>query len=405
MNAAAPQRRRRNRLTARTRLTITFISLFFLASLLLVGLNFVLLTRFTDGPPTAVSAERLRRLGVELPAEGIDQERITRALGSSPAEFFNRIRADYRTELLERLFWSSAIAVALAAGIAWVVGGRVAKRALAPVRDMTAVAQRLSADCLDERIGHDGPVDEISELADTFDDMLDRLQAALDAHRHFGAYVGHEMLTPLTAMRAEADLVADAPESNPDARALAAVTIRHIDQSSELLRSLLAISRAEAGLGTTVPVDIAEVVGDVTGEVSVAADALGLTVDLAFDGAAPSLLCRGDRPLITSLVHNLLRNALKYNVPAGRIDVALRSDGGDIVLAVTNSGLVLAEADIVEMSKPFRRLALQRVEGPGHGLGTAIVTAVARAHGGTATWTRRLEGGVKAEVRLPRSNS
>lgn len=393
----------RRRLTTRMRLTLTFLALFLGASALLVTVNYFVLATLTEPPTSLPTAEQLAAVGIAVePGDIARMERLRSELGTTPEMLFVRVRAEMRSDVLAKLVGSSIAALVAAALIAWAVGGRVARAALAPVRAITSVARHLSAENLHERIGHDGPTDELSELADTFDRMLDRLQEAFDAHRSFGAYVSHELLTPLSSLRAEAELVVAEPLSPGEAVRLADITIRQVDRSNELVSGLLAISRAEAGLRESTTVDLAAVVGDVVGELVHLADERKLTLELDFAGSSEDLTMSGDGPLLAAMVRNLVRNAVQYNVANGMIDVSLRASGGAIALQVDNTGPLLGAVDIAEMARPFRRLALTRNHGAGHGLGTAVVSAVATLHRGTATWSPRPGGGVSAVVMVPR---
>lgn len=392
----------RRRLTTRTRLTLTILGLFLVASVLLVTVNYLVLVELTEPPATRPTPEQLAAVGVEIGSDDFAAlESLRSLMGTSPDTFFVRVRDQARADVLEHLVISSLAAVVVMALVAWAIGGRVARAALTPIREITKVARRLSVDNLHERIAHDGPTDELSELADTFDGMLDRLQTAFEAHRSFGSYVSHELLTPLSSLRAEAELVIADPSSAAEAQRLARITMRQVDRSNELISGLLAVSRAEAGLGDATEIDMAEIVGDVVGELVHLADERELSLELDFVGATDAFINNGDGPLLAALVRNLVRNAAQYNVSGGTIDVALRAEDGSITLRVDNTGAVLDAADIAEMAQPFRRLALTRNQGAGHGLGTSIVSAVARLHHGTATWTPRSGGGVSAVVTIP----
>lgn len=396
----------RRRLTTRMRLTLTFLALFVGASSLLVTVNYLVLANLTEPPNSPPTPQQLADVGVPVePGDIARLERLRSELGTTPEMLFVRIRSEVRSDVLAKLIGSSIAALVVAALIAWAVGGRVARAALAPVREITSVAKHLSADNLSERIGHDGPTDELSELADTFDGMLDRLQGAFDAHRSFGSYVSHELLTPLSSLRAEAELVTAEPSSPTEAVRLADITIRQVDRSNELISGLLAISRAEAGLRESTNVDLAAIVGDVVGEVVHLADERKLTLELDFAGSPDELTMSGDGPLLAAMVRNLVRNAAQYNAANGMIDVSLRASGGTIALQVDNTGPVLDATDIAEMAQPFRRLALTRNHGAGHGLGTSVVSAVAALHRGTATWSPRPGGGVSAVVIVPRRSA
>jgi signal transduction histidine kinase len=418
----------RKRLTARSRLTIVMLALFVGLSLLLVSINYVIVSRTTTdsiriaatpGPSNGTSPaapnfgtpevsflpgdvpEKIRRALEELqenPGEARTAE-LTALLSGEFARFLEEERAQARSDLLERLLVSSAIAVAIAAFLAWYVAGRVAKAAFSPVHRITGMARRLSGEQLHERIGLDGPDDELKELADTFDAMLGRLEKSFEARRSFSAYASHELRTPLASLRGEAELILADPESSSESVELALAAVATVDRTDRLVGSLLVISRAESGLDTSVVVDVAEIAGDVVGELVTIADQAHL--DLHLDLGSGKVV--GDAALLTSMIHNLLRNAIQYSHSAGTVILSVFTSrrGGNVMVVVENTGAELSEHDIETMSQPFHRLSRTSEQGTGHGLGTAIVGAVANVHGGTATWTRRDGGGVRVIVEIP----
>jgi signal transduction histidine kinase len=437
-------------LTARARLTLMTLLLFVGLSVLLVTINYLVVDVYSrqlislSNGPSSNPLEDLKRLGIDpndlkglsatMAPAGLDPSTTgpaaggpTAGLGQPPVvamtidpatgeprilmqeggptpeqlalvkKMQGTISAQIRSRLLARLLRSSAVAVVAAAAIAWFVAGRVAKAALAPVHRITDLARTLSSDSLDERIALEGPDDELKELADTFDSMLGRLEAGFEARRSFGAYASHELRTPLATLRAEADLVLADHASPAESRRLAGVALGTVERADQLVTSLLTISRAEVGLQHTELVDVAAVAGDVAGEVIQSADRAGLSFDLDLGDA----VVQGDRSLLLSMLQNLTRNAIQYNVTGGTVRLAVATRGQSVIIEVTNTGAVLTDDDVAIMSQPFHRLPLARSSGTGHGLGTAIITAVARVHDGTVAWQARPSGGVRAIVTLP----
>ena len=285
-----------------------------------------------------------------------------------------------------------------ALALGWVVAGRV----LRPIQSITAHARHASEATLGERIGLRGPPDELKELADTIDGMLDRLQAAFEAQRHFAAQASHELRTPLAIIRAEADVALAAPDVTERERRLAESTLMAADRSERLVDGLLALARSESTLRDDARLDLADLVGDVVGEQVRAADAAAVTLDLALASAAVA----GDRALLERLVGNLVENAIRYNRPGGWIRVEVDSTDGAATLRVANSGPVVPPDVVATLFAPFQRgPANGRNRPTGFGLGLAIVRAVAAVHGGNVTATAQGEGGLAVTVRLPLASS
>lgn len=289
-----------------------------------------------------------------------------------------------------------AAGIALLAGVAvagilgWVVAGRM----LAPIRRITTIARETAARTLHARVSLPGPSDEIKQLADTFDDMLTRLQRAFEAQRRFAANASHELLTPLTTSRALLEVAAAHP-GNCDLPVLLAQLLTVNSRSEQLVESLLELARAEHGVAEATPVDLADVATKAIRETRAEAAERSLTTDV---DAAP-VIVDGDPTLLGRLAVNLLHNAIRHNKPGGHILLRVAQDPGGPTLTVSNTGPMVPEELIAELFEPFVRAA-PRTRG-GHGLGMAIVRAVTDAHDGTVTARPNPGGGLTVTVAFP----
>jgi signal transduction histidine kinase len=238
-----------------------------------------------------------------------------------------------------------------------------------------------------------GPRDELHELAETFDEMLDRLQSAFDSQRRFIANASHELRTPLAVMRATVDVVLDNPDSTPeDLRDMAADIRAAVDHAEHLIGALLILAHNERGLTVRDEVDLATVVEDVLD-----AAALGdRRVHPTLEHAGMS----GDPVLVERLVANLVDNADRYNTATGDIWISTRTVAGNSQLIVANTGTLISPADAERIFEPFQRLN-ERASHDGFGLGLTIVASIAAVHGGTATACPRQEGGLSITVAIP----
>ncbi|KQX77773.1 MULTISPECIES: sensor histidine kinase [Streptomyces] len=296
----------------------------------------------------------------------------------------------------ELLYWSAAALLVMtgcAVGVGWWTAGRV----LRPVHVMTAKARRLSEHTLHERIASSGPDDELKELGETLDALLGRLEKAFDSQRRFIANASHELRTPLATQRAAIQVGLDDP--SPEDLVRTRQTLLDNNRRSErLIEGLLVLARSERGLakGEREEVDLAQVVAEETARPTAAAERPLPRPEITV-GTAPCTV-RGNRQLLAQLVGNLLSNAVRYNVPGGRVQVSLTSDGA---LVVRNTGPVVDGADIAEFFQPFRRGEGRDRMGQGSGLGLSIVRSIAVAHGGTVTAVPGPEGGLAVTVRLP----
>jgi signal transduction histidine kinase len=284
-------------------------------------------------------------------------------------------------------------AIILAVALGWIVAGR----ALAPLKEITATAKRVSEERLDERIALTGPRDELRELAETFDAMLDRLAEAFDSQRRFVANAGHELRSPLTVIRTEADVALANPDADvEELREVARAVLEATDRTEALLEALLVLAHSQQGLLRSERVDLAGAVE--TAIAGVAPEAASRDVMLLPDLHPAFVL--GDRRLLERLVANLLENGVRYNRPGGGVRVDTRSEPSGAVLRVVNTGPVVSPEAVARLTEPFQRLERAAGDG-GSGLGLSIVRAVAEAHGGAVHLRAQPAGGLEAEVRLP----
>jgi signal transduction histidine kinase len=315
--------------------------------------------------------------------------------------FDRTLSAPHASDALDEVAFQYFIAFAgvlvLAAVLGWVVSGRV----LAPLKRITGTARRVSEQHLDERIAVDGPDDELRELSETLNEMLDRLAESFDAQRRFVANASHELRSPLTVIRSEAEVALANPRPDLDElRGMAESVVQASRRTEALLASLLILARSQRGLLHSEPVDLATVVGE-------AADAASLTAgseSVRLDARLEPVMVEGDAALLERLVANLLENGVRYNRPGGFVRVQTRSGLGTAELEVENSGPPVEPGSAARLAEPFERLA-RDADGRGAGLGLSIVRAVSEAHGGTLAIEPRPEGGLTVSVRLPRSDA
>ncbi|MFN2495568.1 MAG: sensor histidine kinase [Pseudonocardiaceae bacterium] len=287
------------------------------------------------------------------------------------------------------------LVVTATALLAWVLTGQV----LRPLHEVTATARRLSVESLDERLRLPGPRDEVAELADTFDAMLDRLQAAFDAQRRFVANASHELRTPLAVVRTEVDVtLADPAADDAELRRMAAVVREATLRAQQLVDGLLVLARTEgSALRAREPVDLAALVGAALRIVEPDSRARGLRVS-AQTASAPTI---GDPALLERVVGNLVENAVRHNVEGGWMQVCTGLAGRQATLQVSSSGELVAPEAVGALFEPFHRGGVARTSRDGAGLGLSVVRAVVTAHGGTVHADPISGGGLTVTVHLP----
>ena len=276
--------------------------------------------------------------------------------------------------------------------LAWLIAGRF----LRPLRDMNATAKEISATNLHQRLGVDGPEDELSELGRTLDDLFGRLEASFESQRHFVANASHELRTPLAGQRTLLQVaLADPDASSTELRAACEEALQLGDQQERLIDALLTLATSERGLEEQEVLDLKEITENALNSRLEEAERRGLHIEANL----VKVQAVGDLRLIESLVANLVDNALRHSLSGGSIEVATRSVGGRASFSISNTGPVIRPEDVDRLFQPFQQIGTERVrQGAGHGLGLAIVRAIFAAHGATITARPRSGGGLDVEV-------
>jgi signal transduction histidine kinase len=377
-------------------LTLLYTVLFALCGAVVVGISYFLVAQSAVSLVTSLpeSAPQVAdNFAAMCKAEQLSAQPDKQLIAKCIASFQQQgAQAQYDLTLSHLLLYSLitlAVVIAVAAGLGWILAGRT----LRPVHQITAAARAASEHNLSARVALDGPRDELRDLADTFDDMLARLQVAFEAQQRFIANASHELRTPLTVMRTTVDVVLDNPDSTPDdLRSMAADVRVAVDHAEHLIGALLILARNERGLSVREVVDLATVAEDVLD----AADVHGLRVQPSLEPA----VIAGDPVLAERLVANLIDNAARYNVEGGEIWIRTRAEAGSSLLVVANTGPVVSPSDAERVFEPFQRLS-ERASHDGVGLGLAIVASIAAIHGGRAAATPRDDGGLTVTVTIP----
>ena len=382
----------------RARLALLYAVLFLLAGSALLGLTYALLAnRLPKPPPVAKQVPSpqlvaLCKTGKLGGPQLIEKCRRAFAAGARAGSQSQRDRT--LTTLLDASLIGLGIATLASAGLGWLVSGRV----LRPVRSITETARRASDLQLGERLALPGPDDELKELADTFDVMLERLDAAFASQKRFVANAAHELRTPLTAMRTAIEVTLAKPTTSPaQFEAVATRVNRSIQQAEATVEALLTLASSEVGPTANESVDLSSAVEDALDAAATEITERQLTVEATLDTART----RGDRVLLERMIANLVDNAVRHNNPGGWIGIRTTSRADAAVFQITNTGPTVSEEQIPTLFEPFAR-AHQRINSTdGVGLGLSIANTIATAHGATITVDGRTEGGLQITVAIP----
>ncbi|RKQ90961.1 signal transduction histidine kinase [Solirubrobacter pauli] len=221
---------------------------------------------------------------------------------------------------------------------------------------------------------------------------LRSMASAFDARERFVANASHELRSPLTVIRTEADVAMANPDADvAELRAMGREVVAAVDDMDALLDGLMVLARSGHGLSAVEPVDLA--VAARAAAQRVRSGAVQVRLDLAPAGV------RGERRLLERLAANLIENGVRYNAPGGFVSVTTRASDAGAVLDVVNSGPVVSPDTAARLTEPFERGG--RTGQQGAGLGLSIVRSVAEAHGGRLALMPRAEGGLSVRVSLP----
>lgn len=386
-------------LSVRARLTLLYGSLFAACGGVLVGVTYALLShnlaRSKPGPKAAPSG-----------VEALIKQCVSNVTGKGgpagdaetrcSALYANGVKAGasaQRGTTLNHLLEYSLLSLAGVTVVMVIAGWLIAGRILRPIHQLTLAAREASDQNLSHRLALSGPHDELRELADTFDDMLARLERAFTSQQRFIANASHELRTPLTLMRTSIDVVLAKPQPSTDELLAMSTDIRDaIEQCERLISALLTLARNELSVLVPAPLDLATIAED-----AVEARPPNDFTILASLQEAP---VAGDLVLLEHLVNNLLDNAERYNVPGGTISISTTTANGAAVLRVANTGPVVPQDQIASLFLPFTRLD-DRTRHEGFGLGLALVSSITTVHHGTVHAHPIPTGGLELTIELP----
>jgi signal transduction histidine kinase len=397
--------------TIRIRLTLLYGGMFLIAGILLLLIIYLL-------------AAHAVQVGSELPFKIISGQVTsencnfpTQTTATQLNHAMNDCVNQQRQHALDDLLSRSLLALLGLAVIAFAFGYAMAGRVLAPLGRITRTARAVAGSDLSRRIELDGPDDELKELADTFDDMLERLQRAFTAQQRFVGNASHELRTPLAINRTLLEVQLSDPHAPVELQQLGKTLLATNERSEQLVEGLLLLARSDNQIVERKPVDLAEVASQAIDQVHAEAEAKGVRIR----GERKPAVVQGNGVLLERIALNLVQNAVRYNVAheevqrealpnkggggrreGGWVEVVTDVQHGQAVLVVANTGPVVPAYEIDNLFEPFRRLRTERTgSDKGVGLGLSIARSVARAHGGHISAQPREGGGLVMRVALP----
>lgn len=288
-----------------------------------------------------------------------------------------------------------ALAVSLAGG--WFLAGR----ALRPVDVITVAAQRIAAGDLTQRLNVPPSSDEIGRLADTFNNMIARLETSFRQIRQFSSDASHELRTPLTVMKGETELALRRPRDMKDYTVVLESNLEEIDRMTRIVDELLFLSRADMGEVKMehLPVRLELLLEDVHRQASLLGQDRDVQVVLRLVAPATVL---GDELRLRELFLNLLDNAVKYSRPGGSVEVVLCTESGQAKVSIVDHGIGISPDDRTKIFDRFYRTDDARTHTKkGTGLGLAISAWIVESHQGRIGLESEVGKGSTFTVTLP----
>lgn len=296
------------------------------------------------------------------------------------------------------LIGGSLILLAAVGGLGYLL----ARRALLPLREISAIADRVTARSLSERIDPEGYRDhEVISIGIGLNRLLERLEGAFTNISRFTADAAHQLLTPLTVIRQEVDITLRKPRTPEEyQRSLQAVG-EDVTRLTRIVQGLLALSRSDAGMHPSIVVlDLRDAVSiEARGmERRMAEKGLRLLLDLGED----PVLALADEAHVHTMVNNLIDNAIKYTEPGGTVEVRTGVEQGWAVMTVADTGIGVPDGDRGRIFERFYRSGGALDSGAdGEGLGLSIVQGLVSANGGRITLSPNHPRGTRFRVELP----
>jgi signal transduction histidine kinase len=302
----------------------------------------------------------------------------------------------YFLEAFRKIFAVSMIGFLLiAAGSGWFL----AKRALVGVEEVTRAAVQISGGTLDLRVPIKARGHEIEELAQMFNQMLDRIQALIIEMREMTDNIAHDLKSPITRMRGIAELTLNSGTSDQSSKSLAANIVEDCDRLLQMINTMLDISEAEAGTAKLKleKANIAAIIQEAVELFEPSAEEKGLTVSSNIPKQCYSLI---DIQAFQRMVVNLLDNAFKYTSSGGSVTIGIKNSETMIDIIIQDTGIGISQQDLYHIFKRLYRCDTSRSQ-PGFGLGLSLALAIAKSHGGNITAESSLGKGSTFTITLP----
>lgn len=397
---------RLRRFSFRTRLTVAITAVFLVTGIALIVAQNIALNWMLDQTVTAVQADHDAKINVTIDDDGTasarGDENAEGVVGLEQADFAEATDQIADTVIQGVMLASVGILIVFVA-IAVLASIWLARRATRRIAEVTAATNEITEHDLHKRLALPGPKDEITDLGDTIDQMLGRLETAFASQDRFIANASHELRTPLATTRTALQVPLRQGRVDPELIPEIERALNANRRSEELIVALLTLARGRftnADEHTTISLD--EIVEQEIGTL----DPLAADKDIRIVTSLDDATITGQPILIAQLAHNLIQNAILYSPAGSVIEVTLCSTGSTAMLSIRNPGSEISHDEAALLTEPFHRGTNTRTNAagqpkPGFGLGLSIVAAIASTHSADMSVKPREGGGLTVDVTFP----
>ncbi len=283
-----------------------------------------------------------------------------------------------------------------------VVGAIFMKRAFAPIHELSTLARQISAENLSQRITTVRSRDEIGELAETFNEMISRLETSFQQIQQFSSDVAHELKTPLTVLKGEIEVALRKERSPEEYREMLANLLESANDLGKMVEDLLLLARIDAQRVPIASEDVAldELTLETYESLLVLAEQKQIAVNLR---EIEPVTISGDAGLLKRVISNLMINAITYTPEGGKIELTVEKTAQSAIFTVADTGIGIPADALPHIFDRFYRVDQSRShETGGTGLGLAIVTQIVAAHHGKIEVESMVGKGTTFRLELPR---
>jgi len=350
-----------------------------------------------DFQTTFLKGRKVRLVNFPMPKEGVNEIKTPRYdIVIQCAEAIEE-----KTSILSRFRMVLAVTVFFVVIFSAAGGFFIAKKALEPIRNISDAIDRVSETNLSERIADKKIADELKRIADSFNRVFSSLEMAFNRQRQFVSDASHELKTPLSVIISQTEVSLRKEREPGEYRAALTAILNTAGMMSLLIEKLMTLARFSSDrlILQMEEISLNGIIDKTLKLLSPLADEKRILITMPADGSKYSVY--GDSEALPEAFVNIVDNAIKYNVPDGRIDISIRKEGEFIIAEIADTGIGIQEGELEKVFDRFYRVDKSRSRASGGiGLGLSISREIIRQHGGRIEIKSQIDKGTVVSVYL-----